>query len=170
MRSGTGEILWQQVHRLHEGHQLRGATDAELVTRFVESGDGGAFDELFRRTAPLVWGVCVRNLGSTPEAEDAFQAVFLLLVRNASKIRNRASIACWCYGTARKVVARSIRQRTRRKVTESSNQPYREPEFRDPAPRTGNPSSKPHSASSRKNTAMSCCFVSFNRKAERKLR
>jgi DNA-directed RNA polymerase specialized sigma24 family protein len=120
-----GETLWRHVRRIHDESLVRSMTDGELVACFAESKDRDAFEELFRRCAPLVWGVCARTLGATPEAEDAFQAVFLLLVQNARKIRDRSRVASWLYGATRKVAGRAARRRTRRDRRVGCDQPDR---------------------------------------------
>jgi RNA polymerase sigma factor (sigma-70 family) len=82
-------------------------TDGELLERFVNGGDEAAFEGLVRRHGPMVLGLCRRALRDNHEAEDAFQATFLVLVRNARTIRKRESLASWLYGVARRVTRRA---------------------------------------------------------------
>jgi len=81
-----------------------GVTDGELLARFVRSRDEGALAALVRRHARMVWGVC-RRLLNHHEAEDAFQATFLVLVRKATSVPEQ-TVANWLYGVARQTAVR----------------------------------------------------------------
>src|SRR5262245_31077507 len=89
--------LLQTLRRL--GPAPEGA-DAELLRRFVEHKDEPAFEELLRRHGDLVMRVCRRHLGSSADADDAFQAVFLVLARDAAGIARRESLAGWLFRVA----------------------------------------------------------------------
>ena len=65
-------------------------SDADLVRRYVNARDGTAFAALVRRHGPMVFGVCRRTLGHVHDAEDAFQATFLILARKADTFRPEA--------------------------------------------------------------------------------
>src|SRR5262245_4380385 len=77
-----------------------GRTDGELLEQFVQHHDGAAFEALLRRHGSMVWGVCCRVLRPGPDAEDAFQATFLVLVRKAASVVPRERVANWLYGVA----------------------------------------------------------------------
>jgi len=83
--------------------------DAELLGRFLERGDPAAFEGLLRRHGPMVLGVCRRIAG--PDAEDAFQATFLVLVRKAGSVSPRGAVGAWLHGGADRT---SLDARTRR--------------------------------------------------------
>jgi RNA polymerase sigma factor (sigma-70 family) len=91
--------------------------DAELLKKFAAGQDEEAFESLVKRHGPMVQGVCRRILGDVHEAEDAFQAVFLVLVRKSGSIRKPELLANWLYGVAcriaRKARIRAIRKENR---------------------------------------------------------
>src|SRR6266849_2642619 len=91
------------IHHMRRAALLRdggGMTDAQLLECFLVRSDEAAFEALVRRHGPMVWGVCRRVLRNAQDAEDAFQAAFLVFVRKASSIRNRESVGSWLYGAA----------------------------------------------------------------------
>jgi RNA polymerase sigma factor (sigma-70 family) len=75
-------------------------SDGELLTRFVAAHDEPAFVELLRRHGPTLYGVCRRVLGNGPDADDAFQAVCLVLARKGSSLRTPGAVGPWLYGVA----------------------------------------------------------------------
>jgi RNA polymerase sigma factor (sigma-70 family) len=82
-----------------DSHEPRD-TDSELLARFVRRDDEDAFATLLRRHGPMVHGVCRRVLRDRCEAEDAFQATFLILVRKAASLRQPELLGNWLYGVA----------------------------------------------------------------------
>jgi RNA polymerase sigma factor (sigma-70 family) len=92
--------------------------DADLLGQFVDAGDGFAFEVLVRRHASMVWNVCWRILHDGDDAEDAFQAVFLTLVRKAHTIDRRASVASWLHKVAYRVALEAKRQTAKRSARE----------------------------------------------------
>jgi RNA polymerase sigma factor (sigma-70 family) len=92
--------------------------DAELLRRFARAADHAAFEELVRRHGPLVWAVCRQALPDHADAEDAFQAVFLALVRSADRIRDGRALPAWLHGVALRAAARVRRQGARVRARE----------------------------------------------------
>ena len=77
-----------------------GLTDGQLLEELISRRDEAALAALVRRHGPMVWGVCRRVLRNHHDAEDAFQATFLVLVRKAASITPREMVANWLYGVA----------------------------------------------------------------------
>jgi len=88
--------------------------DDELLRRYRSDRDDAAFALLVKRYAPLVWRVCCRTLGNIHDAEDAFQATFVVLVRKAGSIRWRKSIAGWIHEASCRVAKKSRAAASRR--------------------------------------------------------
>src|SRR4051794_27414704 len=94
------------------------AADPQLLAAFAAGRDEDAFAEIVRRHGPLVRGVCRRQLGDAPEADDAFQATFLLLARRADRGGWGATVGPWLYAAARRVAANARVAATRRRRAE----------------------------------------------------
>jgi RNA polymerase sigma factor (sigma-70 family) len=94
-----------------------GMTDGQLLERFLACREEAAFEALVRRHGPMVLGVCRRVLNNLHDAEDAFQATFLVLVRKAASLLPRRAVGNWLYGvayhTALKARAAIVKRRTR---------------------------------------------------------
>src|SRR5262245_2392731 len=99
------------------------AADADLLERFVRQQDEGAFEALVRRHGPMVWSVCKRVLRNAHDAEDAFQAVFLLLIRKAGSIGKPQLLANWLYGVSYRTALRAKEAARKRKEKEGQAEP-----------------------------------------------
>jgi RNA polymerase sigma factor (sigma-70 family) len=96
--------------------------DAELLDRFARYADHPAFESLLRRHGAMVFGVCRRMLARSADAEDAFQATFLVLIRKARSLRRGDRLGPWLYGVAYRVAlkARSRAARLAARTTEAT--------------------------------------------------
>jgi RNA polymerase sigma factor (sigma-70 family) len=103
---------------LRETQSLAGASDAQLLERFAECREESAFDALLRRHGSMVLSVSRRVLHHTQDAEDVFQATFLLFARKAGTIRKRESLASWLHGVAHRLALKALTQGARRHALE----------------------------------------------------
>jgi RNA polymerase sigma factor (sigma-70 family) len=113
-----------QIRFLAVRRESGGPSDAELVERFLAHREETAFASLVQRHGPMVLGVCRRLLDDEHDAEDAFQATFLVLFRKAPTLRPRSCVGPWLYGVARRTAlkARSLLMRRRRVETLAGRQ------------------------------------------------
>jgi RNA polymerase sigma factor (sigma-70 family) len=102
-------------------------TDEQLLECFVTCRDEAAFETLVRRYGPMVLGVCRRVLGNPHDAEDAFQATFLVLVRKANSIGQRDLLGNWLYGVAYRTALDARAAALRRQTRERPVDPLPEP-------------------------------------------
>jgi RNA polymerase sigma factor (sigma-70 family) len=112
-RAVTGNIL-QVLRRAAENQRARELPDQDLLQRFVARHDEAAFLALLRRHGPMVLGVCRALLPNEADAEDAFQATFLIFVRKARSIRKMPSLGSWLRGVAYRTACRAQTEFARR--------------------------------------------------------
>lgn len=117
MAGGPLTAVLQYIGQLAGRPDSGDLTDGQLLERFVGRRDEAAFGLLVKRYGPLVLGLCRRLLRHEQDAEDVFQATFLLLVRKAGTIAKRESVGSWLYGVAFRMAgqvrARAAARRTR---------------------------------------------------------
>src|SRR5229473_8244820 len=94
-------------------------TDGDLVKRYLQQRDEAAFEALVRRHGPMVMGVCRRVLHTSHDAEDAFQATFLVLVRKASTLRSPGLVANWLHGVAYRTALHARKHSAKRRAKEA---------------------------------------------------
>src|SRR5689334_21826825 len=110
MASGSaGTDLWNALNTLTAVRAVGGLSDGRLLQRWVTASDATAqaiFTVLVERHGPMVLSVCRQVLGDPHDAQDAFQATFLVFARKAGSIKNTESAASWLYGVALRVAVR----------------------------------------------------------------
>jgi RNA polymerase sigma factor (sigma-70 family) len=104
----------RHLYELADAQALAEASDAQLLERFSVRREEEAFAVLLRRHGPMVLGVSRRVLQQLHDAEDVFQATFLLLARKAESIRKRASVSSWLHGVAYRLAVKARAQIFRR--------------------------------------------------------
>jgi RNA polymerase sigma factor (sigma-70 family) len=118
MANNSSDSVLRQVHRLFNFGAVGAMSDAQLLDRFVSRRDdaaAAAFEELVIRHGPMVLRVCRSVLRDAHDAEDAFQAVFLVLASRSRSIRRTGSVASWLFGVAHRVATRARRSAARRR-------------------------------------------------------
>jgi RNA polymerase sigma factor (sigma-70 family) len=109
--------LLHHLRRIALAGQSAGLADGALLDGFVNQRDGACFEALVRRHGPMVLGVCRRILRDHHDAEDAFQATFLVLVRRAATVPPQA-VGNWLYGVAYRTALNARRAAARRRARE----------------------------------------------------
>ena len=109
-----------ELSRLFGEGTLAGLTDGQLLERYVEQGDGEAFAAIVARHGAMVLSVCRSSLGplDASNAEDVFQATFLVLARRAGSIAVQGSLAGWLYRVARRTARQARNEAIRRRNRE----------------------------------------------------
>jgi RNA polymerase sigma factor (sigma-70 family) len=118
--AGSSSAILREVRKLIKHPSGDSPSDRELLERFSRYQDEAAFGELVRRHGTLVLEVCRRVLRHVQDAEDAFQATFLLLAQKAGSLGKVVSVAGWLFGVARHVAARAKTGAQRRRRHEIS--------------------------------------------------
>jgi RNA polymerase sigma factor (sigma-70 family) len=118
MADATIHGALRHLHAWRQTQTLAEAPDAELLERFTDRNEDAAFAALLRRHGPMVLGVSRRILHRFQDAEDVFQATFLILARKAAAIRKRESVGSFLHGVAHRLAVRARAQGVRRQARE----------------------------------------------------
>jgi hypothetical protein len=108
----------QHIRDLVDGEATKKLTDAQLLERFAVNREESAFAALLHRHGRLVWGVCRNILRIEQDAEDAFQATFLVLARQPVAIHKKHSVGSWLYGVAYRVAMKAKKKMNKRQARE----------------------------------------------------
>ena len=122
MNTGHFDRVLRHIHRMIGKPPANGLTDRHLLEQFAHRHDESAFATLVERHAGLVYGVCWRVLRHRQDAEDAFQASFLVLARKAGSVSWRDSIGSWLYQVAYRIAAEIKTKTARRRIHERQAQ------------------------------------------------
>jgi len=125
MSQPKGKIIGQVVRAL--AMDLPDVSDGDLLARYLANRDADAFAALVRRHGPMVRGVCRRILRHDHDAEDAFQATFLVLVRKANTIKPKDVVGNWLYGVAYQTAVRARAIAAKRHGHETNSAELAEP-------------------------------------------
>jgi polysaccharide export outer membrane protein len=121
MGGGSSSLGMRDIQTLFDSGTVTGLSDRQLLERFVNGRDAAAeaaFEVLVERHGPMVLRVCRNVLGDATDAQDAFQATFLVLVKRSGSIRRLESLGSWLYGVACRVAARAKVEAARRRAVE----------------------------------------------------
>jgi RNA polymerase sigma factor (sigma-70 family) len=119
MSKGPAHLLAKHLHALSTAAQADRLPDGELLRRFVAGCDEDAFAALVRRHGPMVLRVCRRILHDSHDAEDVFQATFLVLSRKAASLRRRDSVGCFLHGVAYRLALKARTQFAQQRLHEN---------------------------------------------------
>jgi RNA polymerase sigma factor (sigma-70 family) len=121
MSTGQSNGVIRELRKVRSDRSER--TDRLLLEDYLCRRDDAALTALVRRHGPMVWGVCRRVLGHHQDAEDVFQATFLVLVRRAASIATRDLLANWLYGTVHLTALRARAARLRERERQVPEMP-----------------------------------------------
>src|SRR5262245_51968870 len=134
MASRAFSSVLRHLHRAVGGQNAPEQGDGQLLERFITGHDQAALDAIIGRHGRLVWGVCQRLLHDPHDAEDAFQATFLVLIRKAATVEKRSSLGSWLYGVAYRIAWNALKAKDsagRRHAHERQVEDMHQPETSD---------------------------------------
>lgn len=125
MRGSSVDAMMQFFRTRAYGSSEAEPSDGQLLERFIQECDAASLEALVIRHGRMVWGVCRRHVRDHHDAEDAFQATFLVLARRAGSIMPRDKVGSWLYGVAYQTAlkARATRAKKRRREPELTGVP-----------------------------------------------
>ena len=117
------EPVLRFIRKLAVGEHFAQLPDAQLLDHFVTARDDASFAALVRRHGPMVLRVCLQVLDNEHDAEDAFQATFLVLSRKAASVKKQESVGGWLFGVASHAATDLKRKHARRRSHETHRSP-----------------------------------------------
>jgi RNA polymerase sigma factor (sigma-70 family) len=123
MGNAQMDLVLRHLHTLVAKEKGRQLPDRQLLERFLAERDEAAFAELVKRHGPMVLNVCQSVLRHREDAEDAFQATFLVLAQKAETIKRRDALSSWLYGVAHHLALRAQTRAARRRSHEERAEP-----------------------------------------------
>ena len=118
MAKSVSNPIIQLIRQVVEDQSVRQLSDQQAVQQFRDRGDESAFGTILRRHGPMVFDVCRTVLRNEADAEDAFQATFLIFARKAASIHKSASVGSWLHGVAYHTALKARAISARRRKTE----------------------------------------------------
>src|SRR5215813_2534383 len=118
--------LTRYLRNLAASTRTRDAPDHELMAQFVANRDDLALTTLVRRHGPMVYNLCRRVLRNEQDAEDAFQATFLVLARKAHTLRSQEAVGNWLYGVAYRTALKARTAAAARRSRQEAAAPVRD--------------------------------------------
>jgi len=121
MAGGSSTGVYRDIQTLFDTGTATGLSDRQLLEQFSSRRDGSgeaAFEAIVQRHGPMVLRVCHKVLGNHADADEAFQATFLILVKKSRSIRNLDTVGGWLFGVAGRVASRARVERARRRSAE----------------------------------------------------
>src|SRR5262245_36562975 len=113
------EPVLRFIRKLAVREHIAQLPDGDLLHQYITARDDEAFAALVRRHGPMVLRLCLQILDNVQDAEDAFQATFLILSRKASSVKKRQSVGSWLFGVAHHAATDLKRKRARRRSHET---------------------------------------------------
>jgi RNA polymerase sigma factor (sigma-70 family) len=123
MTNASSDPILRLLRGLVEDERTKGLSDEDLLRGFTSTRDEGCFLALLRRHGPMVQGVCRAVLPNEADAEDAFQATFLVLAKKAASVRTPGSVSAWLHGVAYRTASRARVDLARRRKHEARATP-----------------------------------------------
>jgi len=128
VKDGRTHTVLRGLKVLNDVGAIGSLSDGQLLEHFVARCEEAVFELLVRRHGPMVWGVCRRILRDHHDAEEAFQATFLVLARRAAAVEPRDRVGNWLYGVAYQTARKARATRTKRRGWEGQVTDLPEPE------------------------------------------